>query len=335
MGSYAVCRSVLKKFKKTIYISHTLVYNYGQEQRRFFRNTAVPLFYSKLFYEVIVMENLGYYNGKYDLIENMSVPMLDRVCWFGDGVYDATYAHNHKIFDLKAHLDRFYNSAKLLKVNIPIGRKELEALLAELVLKVDDGDQFVYMQVTRGSGLRNHIFTEDMQGNLWITLTPCPVADTYKPIDVITYEDKRFHYCNCKTLNLIPSCLAASAAAEAGCSEAIFHRGDIVTECAHSNVSIFKDGKVISHPLDDTVLPGTARIRLLAFAEKLGYGVDEREYTLDELMNADEVIVHSTGSFCIPVKTVDGKPVGGKAPEMLKKIQDALVADFEAQCKAD
>ena len=51
------------------------------------------------------MENLGYYNGKYDLIENMSVPMLDRVCWFGDGVYDATYAHNHKIFDLKAHLD--------------------------------------------------------------------------------------------------------------------------------------------------------------------------------------------------------------------------------------
>ena len=127
------------------------------------------------------MENLGYYNGKYDLIENMSVPMLDRVCWFGDGVYDATYAHNHKIFDLKAHLDRFYNSAKLLKVNIPIGRKELEALLAELVLKVDDGDQFVYMQVTRGSGLRNHVFTEDMQGNLWITLTPCPEPTPTSP----------------------------------------------------------------------------------------------------------------------------------------------------------
>lgn len=282
------------------------------------------------------MKNLGYYNGKYDEIEKMSIPMLDRVCWFGDGIYDATYAHNHKIFDLDAHLNRFYNSAKLLDIIMPIERQELEKLLKELVLKVDDGDQFVYMQVTRGSGLRGHNYSKDDQNkaNLWVTLTPSPVADTYKPIDVITYEDKRFEYCNCKTLNLIPSCLAATAADRAGCAEAIFHRGDIVTECAHSNVSIFKDGKVITHPLDDKILPGTARLRLLAFAEKLGFETEEREYTLDELMNADEVIVHSTGSFCIPVKTVDGKVVGGKAPEMLKTIQDALVADFNEQCKA-
>lgn len=279
------------------------------------------------------MKNLGYYNGKYDEIEKMQIPMLDRVCWFGDGVYDATYAHNHIVFDMDAHLTRFYNSAKLLGMNIPIERDELDKLLRELVKKVDDGDQFVYMQVTRGNGLRGHIYPENMQGNLWITLTPCPVADTYKPIDVITYEDKRFYYCNCKTLNLIPSCLAATAADRAGCQEAIFHRGNIVTECAHSNVSIFKDGKVITHQLDDMVLPGTARIRLLAFAKKLGYDVEERDYTLDELMSADEIVVHSTGSFCIPVKTVDDKKVGGKAPEMLKTIQDALVKDFEEQCK--
>lgn len=283
------------------------------------------------------MKNLGYYNGKFDEIEKMSIPMLDRVCWFGDGIYDATYSHNHKIFDIDAHINRFFNSAKLLDIIMPIEKQELIALLKDLVLKVDDGDQFVYMQVTRGSGLRGHVYSKGDQNkaNLWITLTPSHVADTYKPIDVITYEDKRFTYCNVKTLNLIPSCLAATAAERANCSEAIFHRGDIVTECAHSNVSIFKDGKVISHPLDDKVLPGTARIRLLAFAERLGFGVEEREYTLDELMNADEIVVHSTGSFCIPVKTVDGKAVGGKAPEMLKTIQDALVKDFEEQCRAD
>lgn len=281
------------------------------------------------------MENLGYYNGKYGLIEEMQIPMLDRVCWFGDGIYDATYAHNHKIFDMDAHLNRFYNSAKLLDINMPMEREELEKLLNELVQKVDSGDQFVYMQVTRGSGLRGHIYAEDIKANLWITLTPSPVADTYKKIKLITFEDKRFEYCNVKTLNLIPSCLAATAADRTGCDEAIFHRGDIVTECAHSNCSIFKDGKVITHPLTNHILPGTARLRLLAFAEKLGYGVEEREYTLDELMNADEVVVHSTGSFCLAAATVDGKPVGGKAPEMLKAIQDALVADFEEQCKAD
>lgn len=281
------------------------------------------------------MENLGYYNGKYGLIEEMQIPMLDRVCWFGDGIYDATYAHNHKIFDMDAHLNRFYNSAKFLDINMPIERAELEKLLNDLVQKVDSGDQFVYMQVTRGSGLRGHIYAEDIKANLWITLTPSPVADTYKKINLITFEDKRFEYCNVKTLNLIPSCLAATAADRADCDEAIFHRGDIVTECAHSNCSIFKDGKVITHPLTNHILPGTARLRLLAFAEKLGYGVEEREYTLDELMNADEVVVHSTGSFCLAAATVDGKPVGGKAPEMLKNIQDALVADFEEQCKAD
>ena len=109
-----------------------------------------------LFMGVIKMKNLGYYNGKYDEIENMQIPMLDRVCWFGDGVYDATYAHNHIVFDMDAHLTRFYNSAKLLGMNIPIERDELDKLLRELVKKVDDGDQFVYMQVTRGNGLRGH-----------------------------------------------------------------------------------------------------------------------------------------------------------------------------------
>ncbi|MCC8073385.1 MAG: aminotransferase class IV [Clostridiales bacterium] len=281
------------------------------------------------------MENLGYYNGKYGLIEKMQIPMIDRVCYFGDGIYDATYSHNHKIFDLKAHIDRFYRSAKLMDINMPIEPSELEKLLKELVLKVDSGDQFVYMQVTRGSGLREHVYAQDIKANLWITLTPSSVEDTYEPIDVITYEDKRFLYCNIKTLNLIPSCLAATAAQRAGCKEAIFHRENIVTECAHSNVSVFKDNCVITHPLDDKILPGTARLRLLEFAKKLGYSVSERTFTLDEMMNADEIIVHSTGSFCVPAKTIDGKPVGGKAPKMLKSIQDALVADFENQCSVD
>ena len=57
-----------------------------------------------LFMGVIKMKNLGYYNGKYDEIENMQIPMLDRVCWFGDGVYDATYAHNHIVFDMEVQL---------------------------------------------------------------------------------------------------------------------------------------------------------------------------------------------------------------------------------------
>ena len=89
-----------------------------------------------------------------------------------------------------------------------------------------------------------------------------------------------------------------------------------------------KDGIFITHPADHFILPGIARIHLINTCKQLGYGVDERPFTMKELMDADEVIVSSSGSFCLQVSDVDGTPVGGKAPEMLKKIQDALVADF-------
>ena len=65
------------------------------------------------------MKNLGYYNGTWDEIENMTIPMGDRVCFFGDGVYDATYSRNYKIFSLDEHVDRFYSSAKLLEIDLP------------------------------------------------------------------------------------------------------------------------------------------------------------------------------------------------------------------------
>ena len=101
------------------------------------------------------MKNLGYYNGEYDLIENMTIPMNDRVCYFGDGVYDATYSRNHIIFALDEHIDRFFNSAGLLQIKIPYTKEELKDLLKEMVQKVDCGEQFVYWQVTRGRRMVN------------------------------------------------------------------------------------------------------------------------------------------------------------------------------------
>ena len=83
-------------------------------------------------------------------------------------------------------------------------------------------------------------------------------------------------------------------------------------------------------PTDHLILPGIARMNLIKFAKKLGIPVDETEYSLDTLLNADEIIVSSSGSFCLAASEIDGKPVGGKAPEILKKLQDALVADFAA-----
>ena len=273
------------------------------------------------------MKNLGYYNGKYDEIENMVIPMNDRAHYFGDGVYDATYSRNYIIWNLQEHLDRLYNSARLLEIEPPCSKEEMAEILKEMVKKVDDGNQFVYWQVTRGTADRNHAFPKGVKSNLWIMLRPRNVSDNH-PVKVVTTEDTRFLHCNIKTLNLIPSVMAAEKAEKAGGDECIFHRNGRVTECAHSNVHIIRDGKLVTAPLDNLILPGIARANLIRMAKKLGYEVEEVPYTLEDLMNAEEVIITRCGSFCQPVCEVDGKPVGGKQPEMLKKLQDALMAEY-------
>lgn len=79
------------------------------------------------------MKTVGYYNGKIDELEEMQVPMNDRAMYFGDGVYDATYAVNRKIFALEDHLDRFYNSFKLLEIPFQYSREELSVELQKCV----------------------------------------------------------------------------------------------------------------------------------------------------------------------------------------------------------
>ena len=274
------------------------------------------------------MKTLGYYNGKYGELDEMSIPMNDRVHWFGDGGYDAGPARNYKIFAIDEHIDRFFNSAGLLKIKMPVTKAELKELLQEMVNKMDTGNLFVYYQVTRGTGIRNHEFTEG-PGNLWIMLKPAEISDGTTPIKLTTAEDTRFFHCNIKTLNLIPSVMAAQKAKEKGCQETVFYRaGGRVTECAHSNVHIIKDGMLYTAPTDNLILPGIARAHLIRMCKKLEIPVSETPYTLDELMNAEEVIVTSSSNLCLHACEVDGKPVGGKQPELMEKIRKALLEEF-------
>ena len=226
------------------------------------------------------MKNLGYYNGKYDLIENMQIPMSDRSHWFGDGVYDATCAKNHKIMAIDEHIDRFFNSANALKINLGFDKLYLKNLLNELVQKLDDADLFVYWQVTRGGkGLRSHNYNLEDKANLWITITPEKITDRNRIYKLTLVEDTRFLHCNIKTLNLIPSVMAYQLARENGYDEAVFHRKDIVTECAHSNIHILKNGEFITHPADEYILAGIARSHLIKACKALNIKVKEREFT--------------------------------------------------------
>ena len=280
------------------------------------------------------MKTLGYYNGKYGELENMSVPMNDRVCWFGDGVYDAGPCRNYKIFAIDEHVDRFFNSAGLIRIQVPCTKAELKALLQDLVNKMDTGDLFIYFQVTRGTAVRTHEFPENVPANLWVMLKPMGTPDLYKKIRLLTQEDTRFLHCNIKTLNLLPSVMAAQKAKEAGCQEAVFHRGGRVTECSHSNCHILKDGILYTAPADNLILPGIARAHLIRVCKKLEIPVSETPYTLKEMMDADEVLVTSSTKLCVAASEIDGTPVGGRAPEALKNILDAVMDEYMEETKA-
>lgn len=273
------------------------------------------------------MENLGYYNGRYDTLDKMMIPMNDRVCYFGDGVYDAGPCRNGIIFAIDEHIDRFFNSASLVDIQMPVSKQELKDILNEMVLKVDADELFVYYQVTRGTEIRNHAYKKT-PANLWIMIKPSKFRDISEKIQVITAEDTRFFHCNIKTLNLLPSVMYAQKAESQGCFETILHRNKRITECAHSNVHIIKDSKLYTAPLDNLILPGIARAHLIRMCEKFGIEVCEEEYYLEDLMNAEEVLVTSSSNLCLAVDKIDGKEVGGKQPKMLKKLQKALLDEF-------
>lgn len=274
------------------------------------------------------METLGYYNGKYDELDKMYVPMNDRGFYFGDGFYDATYSRNYIIYSLDDHMERFFNNAKALGINLPMTKEELIALLNDLVKKMKTGENFVYWQVTRGTAPRMHVFDPKIMGNICVMLTPRKIKDVTKDLNVTLIEDTRYLHCNIKTLNLLPSVLAAQKAHLGGFDEAILHRGPEVTECSHSNVHILKNGVFITHPADNKILPGVGRKHLIAKCHKMGIPVEERPFTLDEMWAADEVIASSSTILCVRVDTIDGKKVGGKAGDIVKKLQDAVVADY-------
>lgn len=274
------------------------------------------------------MKNLGYYNGKVDLIENITIPMNDRVCWFGDGVYDAGPCHKQHIFALKEHINRFYRNAKTLNMEMPIDKEAFASLLNDLVKKLDDEDLFVYYQVTRGTAERSHTYTPG-KGNLWVMIKPQAINDGKKPVSLITCEDTRFFHCNIKTLNLIPSVMAAQKAKDAGCHEAVFYRpGGRVTECSHSNVHILRDGVLYTAPTDCLILPGIARHHLLLACEQLGIPYREEPFSLEELASADEILVTSSSNLCLRANHLDGKAVGEKDFIHYEQLREAVLKEF-------
>ena len=278
-------------------------------------------------------KNVGYYNGEMGPLEEMKVPMGDRALYFGDGIYEATCVANRVPFALDDHLDRMYNSLRLLEIPFRRDRDWVRGELQRVIDAAEDAPvHLLYWQISRGNCPRSHPFPpKEVEPALMITIRPHQMKSMDRPYRLISLEDNRFKLCNIKTLNLIPSVLANQRAFERGCDEVVFHRGSRVTECAHSNILMLSGGALCTPPADELILPGITRKHLMELAQENGIPVKVAPFSMVELMNADELPVTSSSALCIPVESVDGIPVGGRDPKLLKLLQDVYLEKFHRE----
>ncbi|HAM79972.1 D-amino-acid transaminase [Ornithinibacillus bavariensis] len=263
--------------------------------------------------------------------DSLKFPLEERALQFGDGIYEVIriYSGTYYLFD--EHIDRLYRSAEAIKIKLLYPKKELKELLLELLKRnemTEDGK--LYMQVSRGSAPRDHVFPKDVDPNIYayIGSQPRNLENLKNGVAVITQPDIRWQNCYIKSLNLLPNVMAKQEAYEHGCYEAILHRDGLVTECSSSNVYFVKDGKIYTHPATRNILHGCVRMAIERFARDLHIPFIEEAFMLEEIQEADEIFLSSSTSEVTPIITVDGKQISdGKPGAITRKLQAAYEKD--------
>lgn len=247
----------------------------------------------------------AYYNGLFTNRESIKIPLNDRAVFFGDGVYDAAIGRNGKIFLLDDHINRFFDNADAIDIPLNLSKSELKDILIRLAESSQHECYFLYFQLSRYSESRTHAYPKTKKSNLLITVSSQPLPDVEKRLKLTLANDVRHELCHIKTLNLLPSVMAAQKAETLGKDETVFHRAGTVTECSHSNVHIISNGVLITHPLNHHILPGISRKHMLEVCRNLEIPVRERAFSVYELYKADEVIVTSSTKLGVLASEVD------------------------------
>ncbi|HHX51672.1 MAG TPA: D-amino-acid transaminase [Clostridia bacterium] len=281
------------------------------------------------------MANIAFVNDEFVPLEQAYVHVEDRGYQFGDGVYEVVYAYNGIPFAFEEHMDRFFNSLQSVRIKPAYSREEITSLAYEALERAGYSHAQIYYQMTRGTSKRNHPFPDHrVKSNLVITVREAstfPQERWKNGVFVHTMEDLRWGRCNIKSLNLLPNVLAKQKALDLGGFEAILYKDGYVTEGSATNAYIVSDGQLKTAPADKKILPGITRMQVLKLCRELNIEAHEQPFTLQELYEADEAFLTSSGIEVLPVSKVDNKLIGtGTVGSVTRKLQLAfrqLIAD--------
>jgi D-alanine transaminase len=195
----------------------------------------------------------------------------------------------------------------------------------------------VYIQVTRGSAPRNHVFpASGTPPTVYATAAAFdqpPASEWEKGATAITVQDSRWGRVDMKTLQLLPNVLAQEKARRSGADEAIFVRDGIALEGVRNNLFMVVEGALRTHPTSNQVLPGVSRSLILELARAMDYDVQERPTSMSALAEASEVFLTGSRTEVRPIVRIDGAPVGaGRVGAVAKALYRAFLERVAEEC---
>ena len=283
------------------------------------------------------MSRWAYVNGRYVPHREASVHVEDRGYQFADGVYEVVLVHAGAMIDEIPHLDRLDRSLDELRIDPPMGRMALRAVLREVVRRNRIRTGLVYLQITRGVARRDHAFPTGVKPALVVTAKrlTLPREETLESgVRVVTIEDIRWQRCDIKSVSLLPNVLGKQHARENGAYEAwqIDQDGNVTEGTSSNSWIVTHDDRLLTRPATHEILNGITRQTILKLAAARGLTFEERAFSLDEALAAREAFISSATSFVTPVTQIDDTTLGnGRAGSFTMDLRSAY---FDYMAKA-
>lgn len=278
-----------------------------------------------------------YLNGEFTTLPHAKVSVMDRGFIFGDGVYEVVPAYGGRPFRFDEHMARLDRSLGELRIANPMTHGRWRELVVRLIdayakqqgLPVAETNQIVYLQVTRGVAMRDHVMVEGLAPTVFAMsnrLAAYSAEERSRGVACVTADDFRWKKAHVKSTSLAGAVLARQISADAGAIETVMFRDGFLSEAAASNVWVVKGGAVLGSPRDNLVLEGIRYGLIEQLCREAKIGFELRRVAREEVLAADEILLSSATKEVLPVTQLDGRPVGNGRPG---PIYETLFAGYQ------
>ena len=279
----------------------------------------------------------AYLNGSFLPLREARISPLDRGFLFADGAYEVVPVFGGRPFRFGPHFARLARSLAEIRMREPHDLEGWRTICRELIAANGGGDQYLYVQVTRGAEYgRNHAPLPDIEPTVFAYAAPLPRPDAQQLASgaaCITAADTRWARCDIKSVALLANVLLRQQAIDAGASETLLLRDGQLTEASASAVHVVIGGEIRTPPRTTRLLPATTRGFIEELAAANGIACRSAPVSESELRSAEEIWVSAATRGAVPVTTLDGRPVGDGRPGPLWQRMHALIEAAWAQAR--